>query len=235
MLSQLLCNLDQYAEEALTPRVLYCFNSHPPDSLPANARTHCGVPPLSEVVALARAEPSALYVVLDDLVPEMCGLDSKTSSQFCSFTIDVSRKENVSLFVISQNIYVPGIFLKQFIRAATALVLFSYSQDHISLSRLLSQIFGGRKDYFYESFKHAMDLGFGKYIYVPLMRTYPEQNLVKNIRNFWSVPKDSGLSNAVFSASQSFFYEPKTEATSEALMPRQRAKKYEDEHLESRL
>lgn len=75
------------------------------------------------------------------------------------------------------------------------------------MRRLLSQVFDGKVEYFWDSYKHSLGIRYGGYVVMPVSKSNPSESLNMNLRNFLSVPKNPRLITAVYS-DKNYIYDP---------------------------
>ena len=201
----LLADLCNYPEQFIltvgdTLQVLYCYNSVKPD-IERETFFHRGLPDIGEILSLKR-DCDHLVVVWDDLLEEFRQLDRERLGHYHSFLIDLSRKANISLILVSQTLFYPQChFVRLFIRAMTTGVLFQFNADRHSLSRFVRQVYPDQRAYFYESYSDATDQSqglIGGYLVCPISQSSPIHPTDLRLRNFLSVPEDPDLVTSVY-------------------------------------
>ena len=127
---------------------------------------------------------------------------------YTTFIVDQARKAGISVILVGQTLYSPGIdFLRIFVKASTGVALWPFQSDQLSVSRFASQIYGEQRQLFLRAYRHVCDrLPRGSYLYVHLR--HESGKPVRSLRNFLTVPlSGSAGQGPVFDPSCAFVYE----------------------------
>jgi hypothetical protein len=91
-------------------------------------------------------------LIIDDLM-EQC----KDNNEILNlFTVD-SHHRNISVFLISQNIYTKGKFTRDINLNSSNMILFKNPRDSVQISNLARQMFPNRSKAFMEAFMDAVE------------------------------------------------------------------------------
>lgn len=109
-------------------------------SLP-NFTTHQGLPSKEDIKEYAEGTEH-LLLVLDDMVH----LVTKSADALHLFQTMISHLQ-ITVFLLSQNLYPPGVFAKSILLNCQALVLFKNVRDNRQIITFGSQVFTGRSSF----------------------------------------------------------------------------------------
>lgn len=113
-------------------------------------------------------------IIFDDLLNEC----EKDESILNLFTVH-SHHKNISVFILSQNLYSRGKFFRTISLNCHYLVIFKNPRDKSQLNVLARQLFPNKINFFLESFLDAVENKAHSYIFVDLKQSTLEKNRVQ--------------------------------------------------------
>lgn len=112
-------------------------------------------------------------VVLDDMIH----LVTKSADALHLFQTMVSHA-NVTAFLLSQNLYPPGVYAKSILLNCQHVVLFKNVRDNRQIITFGSQVFTGRSKFWMDAYAKAVRRPYG-YILVDLTNLCPEERRLR--------------------------------------------------------
>lgn len=147
-------------------KIVYCYLEDQPivddmqSSLP-DFSTYRGLPSREELREWSMNSPHTV-VVLDDMIH----LVTKSADALHLFQTMVSHA-NVTAFLLSQNLYPPGVYAKSILLNCQHVVLFKNVRDNRQIITFGSQVFTGRSKFWMDAYAKAVRRPYG-YILIDL-------------------------------------------------------------------
>ena len=166
-----------YQDLLITPqldRIVYCYTKWQPkfDEMKLSVRNiefFQGIKPVDE---LNQNENN--LIVLDDLMQECENSDSISRL----FTID-SHHHNTSVFLLSQNLFSRGKYMRTISLNCNYLIIFKNPRDNLQINVLARQMFPDKIQFFMEAFSDAVENKSHSYIFLDLKQSTLDKNRVQ--------------------------------------------------------
>lgn len=158
-------------------KIVYCYLEdqgvvEDMESTLPNFSTYRGLPSREELREWSTDSPHTV-VVLDDMIH----LVTKSADALHLFQTMVSHP-NVTAFLLSQNLYPPGIYAKSILLNCQHVVLFKNVRDNRQIITFGSQVFTGRSKFWMDAYAKAVQRPYG-YILVDLTNLCPEERRLR--------------------------------------------------------
>lgn len=164
--------------EVRPSKIVYCYleDQSVVDDMQASLShfvTHRGLPTREEIREWCRDSPHTV-VILDDMIH----LATKSPDALHLFQTMVSHG-NVTAFLLSQNLYPPGVYAKSILLNCQHVVLFKNARDNRQIITFGSQVFTGRSRFWMDAYAKAVRRPYG-YILVDLTNHCPEDRRLRS-------------------------------------------------------
>lgn len=158
-------------------KIVYCYLEDQPvvENMQATLpgfTTYRGLPSREEVRDWCVDSPHTV-VILDDIIH----LATKSPDALHLFQTMVSHG-NVTAFLLSQNLYPPGVYAKSILLNCQHVVLFKNVRDNRQIITFGSQVFTGRSKFWMDAYAKAVRRPYG-YILVDLTNACPEDRRMR--------------------------------------------------------
>ena len=158
-------------------KIVYCYLEDQPvvDELQrtlSDFTTYRGLPTRGELREWCEESPHTV-VVLDDMIH----LVTKSPDALHLFQTMVSHS-NLTAFLLSQNLYPPGVYAKSILLNCQHVVLFKNVRDNRQIITFGSQVFTGRSKFWMDAYAKAVSRPYG-YILVDLTPHCPEDRRLR--------------------------------------------------------
>lgn len=158
-------------------KIIYCYLEDQPivddmDSSLQNFSTYRGLPTREEIKEWSNDSPHTV-VVLDDMIH----LVTKSQDALHLFQTMVSHSK-LTAFLLSQNLYPPGVYSKSILLNCQNVLLFKNVRDNRQIITFGSQVFTGKSKFWMDAYSKAVRRPYG-YILVDLTNGCPEDRRLR--------------------------------------------------------
>ena len=172
-LTELLLHSDETVDRPIH-RVIYCYGANVPDTFQKlrarypDLETYEGINP--ELKFNPRINN---LIILDDLM-----LDTVKSETVCNYFTKTSTKSNLSVILLTQNLFQQGSFARTINRNSNYIIYFKNPRDSQQIQVLARQMFPGRSSVMLESFADATSRPHG-YLWIDFRQDTEDQYRLK--------------------------------------------------------
>lgn len=157
-------------------KIIYCYMEEQPivDDMKSSLSdfdTYKGLPSREEIKEWSEDSPHTV-IILDDMIH----LVTKSSDALYLFQTMVSHSK-VTAFLLSQNLYPPGVYAKSILLNCQHVILFKNVRDNRQIITFGSQVFTGRSKFWMDAYAKAVSHPYG-YILIDLTNHCPEERQI---------------------------------------------------------
>ncbi len=172
-LTNLLLNSEETIDKPIQ-RVVYCYGAPVPDTFKKlrtkypHLEVHEGINP--DLIFNPMVNN---VIILDDLM-----LDTVKSDTVCNYFTKTSTKFNLSVILLTQNLFQQGSFARTISRNTNYIIYFKNPRDAMQIQILARQMFPGKSNVMLESFRDATSRPHG-YLCIDFRQDTPDEFRLK--------------------------------------------------------
>lgn len=158
-------------------KIIYCYMEDQPivdemKSTLSDFDTYRGLPSREEIKEWSE-DSLHTVIILDDMIH----LVTKSTDALHLFQTMVSHSK-LTAFLLSQNLYPPGIYAKSILLNCQNVILFKNVRDNRQIITFGSQVFTGRSKFWMDAYAKAVSRPYG-YILIDLTNHCPEERRLR--------------------------------------------------------